>query len=247
MTEKKFQHVISLGHACAVAHEMERHGYRDHSGPFDWCGSRSLKLKMQLLEEEFKPFIAGLRVDNLYQRDIPNIYLMKEYQIYFVHDFNDVDDLGSQLPSVIQKYKRRICQFYKDIVEPCLFIYYLYDQDDADWIDCNYDYILRFFKQFNEANEIVYITPSGVNFKQKTFFVENDEGADHAYDFTQKSKELLEFMTNIPYPSDKKHKNLEFVGSKPKKTRLQFFVDRISRFLTPKKPKYRHFLQSTEP
>lgn len=244
---KVYQHVISLGHACAVAHELERHGYREHSGPFDWCGSRSLKLRMRLLEEDFNPLFVGIQKDHLYQREIPNIYLFKDYQIYFVHDFNEYEALDEQIDKVKEKYRRRVKQFYEDIKEPCLFIYYLYDQDDADWIDANHQYVLDFFRKYNEESDIAYITPTGLNFHHKSFFVENDEGADHAYDFTQKSEELNEFINTIPYPEEKKIKNLQFFNAKPRKTRWELLKNRLLGFLKPKKPIYHHYLQSTEP
>ncbi|QVJ80596.1 Putative papain-like cysteine peptidase [Prevotella sp. khp1] len=245
--DKEYQHVISLGHACAVAHELEHLGYRDHSGPFDWCGSRSLKLKMKLLEENFEPLFSGMRIDNLYQRAIPNIYLMKEFQIYFVHDFNATDTLESQLDKVIEKYRRRVSQFYKDIIEPCLFIYYLYDQEDADWIDENHEYVLNFFRKYNQDSDILYITPTGINFRQKSFYVENDEGADHAYDFTQKKPEILDYLNKIPYPVEKKNQNLLFFNAKPQKSLIKRFIDRIKSRFSTSNPVYHHNLQSIEP
>lgn len=41
-----FKHIISLGHFCGVAQELERLGLRDASYPFEWLITSSSALKM---------------------------------------------------------------------------------------------------------------------------------------------------------------------------------------------------------
>lgn len=206
----EYKHVISLGHACAVAHELERIGLRDHSGPFDWQGSRSFKAKISLINRNFDFFFNDLEPQSLFQRVVPSCYLMKSCSIFFVHDFNEFDTLEAQIPSVRKKYARRVENFYSDIKEPTLFVYYLYDQEDADWIDNNANYILESLKKFNPNNEIVYIADRCIKLKQPCFYVENDEGSDIAWEFVRKNDKLADFFNNIPYSFIQRNKNLAF-------------------------------------
>ena len=54
MTE--FKHVISLGHLCATANDLERIGLRSSSGPLDWCESHELEKIMLLIQNNFNGF-----------------------------------------------------------------------------------------------------------------------------------------------------------------------------------------------
>lgn len=239
-----FEHVVSLGHACAVAHELEHLGLRSHSGPFDWQASTRLEPKIQFLNDRFDSFFKFLNETNLYQRPIANCYSMKVNNIYFIHDFNKWDSLSAQLPVVRQKYKRRVQQFLKDIVKPTLFIYYLFDQADADWIDRNTNYILNSIKNYNKDNQIVYIADPSIHLRTKCFFVENDKGSDIAYDFTEKSKEILDFFNSIPFDTHKREENLVFFRSKKNKKqkvkKLLFKIRILFKNLFCKE--YHHFL-----
>ena len=58
-----FKHIISLGHFCGVAQELERLGLRDASYPFDWLITKREPLH-RLINNHFDGF---LEYDNLYQ------------------------------------------------------------------------------------------------------------------------------------------------------------------------------------
>lgn len=209
--EIEFKHVVSLGHACAVAHEMEHLGLRSHSGPFDWQGSASLEATIELIKNNFKVFFDNLTPDTLWQRQVPSCYLMKACSIYFVHDFSEYKPLAEQIPAVKEKYERRVKNFYRDIVEPTLFVYYLSDNpSDVDFINNHSDYILSVLRSFNKFNDIVYIADPKNRINHECFYVENDEGRGIAYDFTKKSEEILNFFNTIPCPSSEREKNISF-------------------------------------
>jgi len=245
---KEYQHVISLGHACAVAHELEHLGYREHSGPFDWQGSRSLSAKISFMKNGFESFFRGLKADNLYQTKVPSCYLIKEFEIYFVHDFNEWYPLADQIDTVVEKYQRRVSHFLKDITEPTLFVYYLFDQDDAYWIDTHMEYIMETIRLYNIENDIVFIADPSIHMNTKCFYVVNDKDTDIAYDFTKKNKELLTFLNNLPYPKEKRESNIRFYKKGLFKKTIHKNVNRVLRryWALTKRPVYHHNLSFFE-
>lgn len=243
----EYKHVISLGHACAVAHELERLGYRDHSGPFDWQGSRNFKAHLELIQQGFKPFFNNLTPDTLFQRKELYVYLMKPYALYFVHDFNQYDSLESQLPAVVDKYRRRVDAFYKDIVEPTLFVYYMYDQADADWISSNYDYILSSLRAYNADNNIIFIADRSLKYDRDCFFADNDDGSDIAFNFVRQNNDIASFFENIPYSYLQRMNNIINFRYRVNKKRIKKLVGLmgggvIKTSHKEEKPEYHHCL-----
>lgn len=49
----EFENIISLGHFCAPAMQLEKYGFRRASYPFDWLIIRDFKLVLQLLDKGF--------------------------------------------------------------------------------------------------------------------------------------------------------------------------------------------------
>ncbi len=130
MEIKKFEHIISLGHFCGVAQELERLGLRDASYPFDWLITQRSAAE-ELIENRFEDFLT---YDLLYQdSQHPGIYRNKRYGfgVSFYHDFSAFIPLKEQLDAVTQKYNRRIHRFYDAIREPTLFIRYINNEEDA--------------------------------------------------------------------------------------------------------------------
>lgn len=81
--EVKFKHIISLGSFCSPALEIERHGFRDASYPFDWVLSKSFKEVMNLLQTEFHDYLSN----NMYQcLDAPYTYvnMEKKYGLFMI-------------------------------------------------------------------------------------------------------------------------------------------------------------------
>ena len=71
-----YQHIISLGHFCAVASELDKLGFREASLPFDWIIS-PLDSVIDLINNNFEDF---LNPDLLYRDSKrPYIVLNKRY------------------------------------------------------------------------------------------------------------------------------------------------------------------------
>lgn len=225
-----FEHIISLGHACAVAHELENHGYRDASGPFDWQSSTSLEDRIKLINSNFELFFDCLRPDCLYQRQVPSVYLMKSCSTYLVHDFTEWKPLDVQLPDVIEKYKRRVKAFYNHIKEPSLFIYYLYGDDDVNYINNNYDFIISSLKKYNENNEIIFIADEQYKIKFDCFYVKNDPGSDISYDFTKNSQELSHLFEILPYSNEKRERNLKIFNDKQFSKKINNQIKKVKKW-----------------
>lgn len=204
---KKFVNYVSLGYFCSVASELERMGLRTCSGPFDWQASRNFELRVLQIDDRFKEFFAGLTEEGLYQKkDEPSIYFHSLIDTFLVHDFNSYDPLPSQLKIVVEKYKRRVDSFYRNIKNPTLFLHYIYDQKNAEWIDNNYSKIIRIIQKFNDNNDIIFIANNDILIKNIScvYFVEPDTGDVVARRFLEKLPELRKFLnesSNIGFQS----------------------------------------------
>ena len=169
MNEKEFSHVISLGWFCSIALEIERIGLRDASYPFDWLLTQSFKDVLMLIENRFQDW---LEYDDMWQYDIdPAHWYNKRFRISFFHDFKKSRRLKNQLDAVTEKYNRRIKRFFIAISEPTLFIRYIYNQKEADFISKNFKNIENSLKKYNRQNQIIYISNAEIETDFKTFAV----------------------------------------------------------------------------
>lgn len=218
-----FEHIISLGHFCGVAQELERLGLRDASYPFDWLITTREPLH-QLIDSHFDGF---LEYDYLYQsREERKIYRNKYYNfgVSFYHDFSKYKPLDVQLDEVKEKYARRIERFYTAITEPALFIRYVNNEDDAEYYSKHFDECLERYKQFCPESELIFV----VNDEYKSFnipnafYVEKDENDTVARRFTEKNEELFDFLTGDEiYDKAKRQKNLAVYNETQKKKQQQ--------------------------
>ena len=128
--KKKFNQIISLGHFCSVALEMERIGLRNDSYPFDWLITSDFDKVLDLIENRFDVFLDK---SDLEQEEDKNHYLSRRNNLHFYHDFkyNDVP-FDQQFESVERKYQRRIDRFYSSATQPTLFIRYLSASDTVE-------------------------------------------------------------------------------------------------------------------
>lgn len=214
-----FKHIISLGHFCSVAQELERLGLRDASYPFDWLITKREPLH-RLINNHFDGF---LEYDNLYQSQAEkNIYRNKYYDfgVSFYHDFSRYIPLDAQLDEVQKKYARRIERFYTAITEPTLFIRYVNNEDDAEYYSKHSDERLAYYKQFCSENELIFV----VNDEYKNFnipnayYVEKDKNDTVARRFADKNKVLLDFLLSDEiYDKNKRQKNLAVYNENQKK------------------------------
>lgn len=155
------KHYISLGYFCSVASDLERIGLRNESSPFDWliCDFEGV---IKAIQNNFDNFLDYNFLSQ--NRQYPSYYLNTKYNVQFYHDFSPYLSLKEQLPTVQEKYRRRIKRFYVSISEPTLFIRYISDEQHINgsskellWIEEHYDEIIALLKSFNEDNEILFI------------------------------------------------------------------------------------------
>lgn len=195
---KKYENFISLGYFCSVALELQRLGLRSCSSPFDWCISEWSGVERAITDN----FTDWLNYDKLYQNRVNHAhYRNLEYEISFFHDFNKYDSLESQLDEVKRKYERRIERFYENIQKPTLFIRYISTnhagRKELNYLEQNYKRIIQKFKNYNSANEIIFIVNSEYSSEIiPVYQVAKDTGDGVARSPIEKNKKLKEFMSS---------------------------------------------------
>ena len=216
----KFEHIISLGFFCSVAMEIERIKRRDASYPFDWCISEFTGV-IDLINNNFDNF---LKYEQLMQNSSYHSHYMNQYGIQFFHDFNEYQSLKEQLDNVTKKYNRRIKRFYKTIKTSTLFVRYVCDQQEINYILENYISILAAVKKYNPKNTIIFIVNNDIDsFGIKCYRVEKDDNDSVARYFLNKNEELKKEFLLIP----------------EKKRGLKVYFNRILRILFRTKKKIR--------
>ena len=213
-----YKYFISLGFFCSPSMELDRIGLRDSSYPFDWLLS-DIRGVVDCLEKDFDDF---LEYENLYQYQTRKQYYFDEkYGFHFYHDFSAYQDLESQLPSVKLKYRRRIERFRRNIQEPTLFIRYIQDQDEVDYLERNYDRIISLLKSKNSANNLILISNNDVKSdKLDVYQVEEDQDDTVARIFLEKNSELKSLLCSDIYDPDKRIDNVGKYQQKQKKKKL---------------------------
>ncbi|MBE5930116.1 MAG: hypothetical protein E7268_03525 [Lachnospiraceae bacterium] len=217
---------ISLGYFCSVALELEKIGLRSHSSPFDWLIS-DFEGVLLAIQNHFSDFLN----ETLLAQCTSNRahYKNEKYNFKFFHDFNEYDTLQTQLPSVQEKYERRIQRFYKSISEPTVFIRYISDEQKTDgiskellWIEKNYPFIIQTLKSFNEHNEIIFIANDGVSSEKiQIYNVSKDENDSVARNPFSKNTALANYFNNISTP-DKQMNIARYVNKQKGKKRAAF-------------------------
>lgn len=193
--EINYEHIISIGSFCSVAMEIERIERRDGAYPFDWCISE-LEGVLKLIENDFKDFMV---YDELMQNIVEHSHYMNQYGIQFFHDFNSYEPLKDQLHTVHKKYLRRIRRFYKSIKEPTLFVRYVRDQKEMNYITENYSTIMKLLKKFNLQNELILIINNDIDcYDVQCYKVEKDRNDTVARRFLEKNEELRNLFLSIP-------------------------------------------------
>lgn len=226
-----FEHYVSLGHCCYVAIELENMGLRSTSSPFDWVRTRWKAIEYSI-NNNFKNY---LNYDDLYQKkNALHVYKNLEYGVGFFHDFVDNKSLKSQISAIQKKYNRRIDRFFSQIIEPTLFIRYMWDHDELVYVASNYDKIERMIKSYNENNEIVFIShnnPDNVDISaiKLIFFINKDNDSELNEKPISSCEELFSFLSNVEYK--KRETNITFNENKKinKKIKSQTLCEKLKR------------------
>lgn len=156
MKSYKFKNVISLGHFCDVAQELERKGYRSFSLPFDWLITDDFSALLSLIDNNFGDFLDA---NNLLPDPVsPKYYYDPVYKIRYYHDFNAYQTKEEQLPKVKSKYRRRIDRLYEVLSQPTIMIRYCVNGDEVMYVNEHRNDIELFFKRYNPMNECLFIS-----------------------------------------------------------------------------------------
>ena len=106
---------ISLGSACEVVANIENHGLRHASFPFDWLLSVGPQAITQVLKDDFQFFLDEDYFDpHPYHRDV---IVNRRYRIELRHDWLGTNlwdhfyQYRETLPEIREKYQRRIARF----------------------------------------------------------------------------------------------------------------------------------------
>lgn len=232
----EFNNVISLGHLCATASELERIGLRAYSGPFDWCETHELERIINLIQNNFQDYLNS---DYLYQDPTKKfVYTNIKYNVVMNHDFNQYHSLSSQLPDVNKKYQRRIKHFYKQISEPTLFIRDISSVKDLKYIEGNQVHINKVLQSYNRNNEVIYVSRNGLESRTiKLYQVKTKINSEGNETFFKTNKELFTYLDNgINYPKEKRNRNY---GVFANKKNLSFIRKKVNVFID----KYRSHFQ----
>ena len=220
--ERKFEHVISLGYFCTIAMEMQRYGLRDSSMPFDWLFDVDWTSIEELWDNHFMQFLDR---DLLYQeKGSSDHYWNVRYNIGFFHDFDGFQSLDAQLGKVQEKYNRRIERFYKDIQEPTLFVRYIKNREELEYIEQNYDIVLSKLKSCNQENAILFISNDDLQSECLPLYTaEKDENDFCARKPTDKNAELRTIFYKLNYDQSRRMINLKKYQAERKRRRGIWF------------------------
>lgn len=241
----KYKHIISLGSFCSPALEIERFGFRDFSYPFDWVLSKSFMSVLKLIQTNFEDFIP----DELYQvEDARYIYVNKKMNIWFVHDFDEWSPLCEQIEVVRDKYARRIQRFNEAIRQETIFLRYIENNDELNYVNENYSSIRNYLRTYNKENEIIFIANFDLkrtnDFEIPIYYVYKDIDDSVARSFLNQLPQLVEMLYECYYSKEAIKNNSNFYKKKIKKKRVIKINRKIKKikYLLKGKREYQHFL-----
>ncbi len=223
---EKYKHIISLGFFCSVSSELERLGLRDSSYPFDWLIS-SFDGVLELIDNGFKEFLC---MDFMQQySNNPSFYINKKYNIHFYHDFDKFKKCEEQIEDINNKYRRRINRFYKSIQEPTLFIRYIKDQKESDYIELKYNDILSRLRRYNVNNDIIFVSNDTIVISNLEIFkVTADNNDTVAKVFLEKNSDLKEYLCSGIYNNQKRETNYKVYKRKKVKESLYKYPKKVT-------------------
>ena len=150
-----YKYCVSLGWFCGTASSLSRLGLRSTSGPFDWYFSDFASV-IQVIHTHFSDFL--LKENLMLESD--EVFTDKKYGFVYPHDLQS--DLEKEYDAIYEKYKRRSERFLEMIKSPTLFFRAVRDEREVEYINSNWVCINSVLKEFNEKNEVVYLTILGM-------------------------------------------------------------------------------------
>ena len=162
---KKYQQIIPIGFGCMVAQDLEKIGVREYSYPFDWVIS-NFKDVVRIIDNRFAGIFQEVEQDAIHD----NVYHDRQTGLDHYHDFFPNKSIEEQMEAVRKKYERRIERFYESITSPTLFIRFVRNLEDWNYIKENETSVSELLKSFNQENVCVYVLTKDL---QKEDAIEN--------------------------------------------------------------------------
>lgn len=192
--------MISLGHFCSTALELQRYGLRDGSYPLDWNISH-IEPTMALVESGFQGFLQLELLERDPERsDVVND---KGSGIAVYNSFSGELPIAAQYETVRARYARRIKRYRRAVAQPTLFVRYMVDGEEFSYLDEHMPAVLAALRKTNPGNDLLLIgnadlpaTCGGL----PVYTVEVDDGDVVARRFAGKNRELNRKLLGLNYP-----------------------------------------------
>ncbi len=192
--------MISLGHFCSTALELQRYGLRDGSYPLDWNIS-PIEPTMALVESGFQGFLQLELLERDPERsDVVND---KGSGIAVYNSFSGELPIAAQYETVRARYARRIKRYRRAVAQPTLFVRYMVDGEEFSYLDEHMPAVLAALRKTNPGNDLLLIgnadlpaTCGGL----PLYTVEVDDGDVVARRFAGKNRELNRKLLGLNYP-----------------------------------------------
>jgi hypothetical protein len=197
----QYRHVISLGYLCSSAMELERYGFREASYPLDWVIC-SIAPTLALLESGFQDF---LKSDLYLRRDDLKEYVVHDLKsgVDFYHDFDEERAIGEQFEGVRDKYARRIQRWRRAMGDRTLFVRYIENLEEFEYLDDNIDAVLALLRRSHPLNDLLLVGNEDLppNCGQlQVYRVDRDKDDTVAREFLRKSPQLRRRLRGLDYP-----------------------------------------------
>ncbi len=200
--------MISLGHFCSTALELQRYGLRDGSYPLDWNIS-PIEPTVALVESGFQGFLQL----ELLQRDPERADVVNDTGsgIAVYNSFSAELPIDAQYETVRARYARRITRYRRAVAQPTLFVRYMVDGEEFSYLDEHMPAVLAALRKTHPANDLLLIgnadlpaTCGGL----PVYTVEVDDGDVVARRFAGKNRELNRKLLGLNYPLWRRGANL---------------------------------------
>ena len=171
----------------------------------------------------------------------PKYYYDVQSKLHFYHDFSCHIPFEDQFDSVQNKYIRRIECLYKCLSDASLFVRYIEDENELDYVCRRIDFINDFFRSFDSNNAIIFFVNEDIaksNQISNQFIIVPNRGSKTIHHFLSSIPSAEEFFIKSLNPF---HSQRLSALARYKKKKL---LKRISRFMNrfeARKPIYKHY------
>jgi hypothetical protein len=136
-----------------------------------------------------------------------------KYGFHYLHDVQE--NFEDEYEAICQKYLRRIVVFREAVTHPTVFFRCIWDQDEIEYINRNWEYAEALLKNFCAENRIIYVFQSGLQNltdKVESYQLNIESYAGKTYPMRHlfdTSEELLDLCTRLTC-ADSMQRNKEF-------------------------------------